>query len=255
MSDTPSDRRGDPRTELLLKVEYPSLDGFLQDYTGNISEGGTMLRSRRQLAVGDEVRLVMSFPGLLKPIHLRGSVRWVREDGGENAIGIEFDRDRASWGILDDLVQRIRSGDEQLVVPVTMRLLVVEDNQHVADLIRRGLEAYLRRESPQVAFEIDHAYDGVEALEALETKSYELVLVDVFLPRMDGETLVRRLRADERWAEMPIIALSSGDSRTCRALLAAGADFFLPKPLRLAELLDTMRKLVVALNPAPARGE
>jgi hypothetical protein len=66
------DRRTHPRTRLTLKVDYPSVDGFLQDYTINISRGGTMLRTHRHLQMGDWVELELSFPGLLSPISLKG---------------------------------------------------------------------------------------------------------------------------------------------------------------------------------------
>ena len=90
-SDDTRDRRRHPRTGLILKVDYPSADRFLRDYTLNISKGGTMLRTRRAVEVGDDVDLVLSFPGLLAPIGLRGEVRWAEEETNETQIvGILF---------------------------------------------------------------------------------------------------------------------------------------------------------------------
>ena len=246
--DSDDDRRIHARTNLVLKVEYGSLDGFLQDYTTNISQGGTMIRTSRSLVAGEEVELLLSFPGLLTTVALRGVVRWVQPAEGEDqAVGVEFDQKKeAEWQAIRELVQRIAAGAESVVVSATVRILVVEDNVHVANLIRRGLEAHLRRHAGNIAFETAHAGDGREALTMLEQEAFDLLMVDIYLPVMDGETLIRKLRADPRWATIPIIGVSAGGEALRQSVLAAGADFFLSKPIRLADVLSTMRKLVIS---------
>lgn len=243
------DRRTHPRTHLTLKVEYPSVEGFLQDYTINISKGGTMLRTRRRLAEGDQVDLVLSFPGLLEPLRLKGTVRWLRPDGPhDRTVGVAFDfTEGGAPQHLEALVGQLREGDPSVMAP-TVRLLVVEDNPHVARLIREGMLAYQHRSKDLTTFQIQHVANGKEALDLLLTESFDLLIVDVYLPVMDGETLISTLRGDQRWERLPIIAVSAGAQEAKQRALRAGADFFLDKPFRLSDILQTMRRLIASLQ-------
>ena len=248
MSDeTPSgeERRGDPRTRLTLKVDYPSVEGFLQDYTINISRGGTMLRTHRHLQMGDWVELVLSFPGLLEPISLKGEVRWVRLEGiEEQTVGVAFDfTDPSVRDRLETMVQALRDGDPSLIGP-TVRILVVEDNPYVARLIRDGLAGYHQRTGDHTTFTTEHASDGKEALSRLIDDDMDLLIVDIYLPVMDGVSLITTVRKDPRWQRLPIIAVSAGAQEAKQMALKAGADFFLDKPFRLSDVLDTMRRLL-----------
>ena len=230
--ETPSgeDRRVHPRTRLTLKVDYPSVEGFLQDYTINISRGGTMLRTHRHLQMGDWVELVLSFPGLLEPISLKGEVRWVRLEGiEEQTVGVAFD-------FTDPTVH-------ELIGP-TVRILVVEDNPYVARLIRDGLAGYHQRTGDHTTFTTEHAADGKEALSRLIDNDADLLIIDIYLPVMDGVSLITTVRKDPRWQKLPIIAVSAGAQEAKQMALKAGADFFLDKPFRLSDVLDTMRRLL-----------
>jgi uncharacterized protein (TIGR02266 family) len=243
--DSSKDHRTSPRAEILLKVEYHDAEGFLQDYTVNISRGGTMIRVNRELSESDRVELILSFPGLLAPITLTGIVRWVqREDAGDVTAGVEFEeQDPVEWTALDSLVLRIKAGDRSVLSPV-IRILLIEDNLHVARLISDGLNAYLRRSKENIAFETRHASNGREALTLLAEASYDVLLVDMFLPVMDGEALIREVRQNPQWERLPIIALSAGGTEIMEQAIAAGADFFLDKPIRLSDVLSTMNKLM-----------
>ena len=72
------------------------------------------------------------------------------------------------------------------------------------------------------------------------------MIVDIYLPVMDGDTLIRALRKQERFKDLPIIAVSSGAEEAKERALSAGADFFLDKPFRLSDVLVSMRRLVAA---------
>jgi uncharacterized protein (TIGR02266 family) len=245
--DTPSpeeERREHPRTRLTLKVDYPSVEGFLRDYTINISRGGTMLRTNRHLQVGDWVELVLSFPGLLEAISLKGEVRWVRLEGiEEQTVGVAFDLVDDTRAQLEGLVQALREGDPAVMAP-TVRILVVEDNPYVARLISDGLAGYHKRTGDHTTFTTDHARDGKEALTRLMDGSADLLIVDIYLPVMDGASLIRAVRKEPRWQDLPIIAVSAGAQDAKQMALSAGADFFLDKPFRLSDVLDTMRRLL-----------
>ncbi|HET9104028.1 MAG TPA: response regulator transcription factor [Solirubrobacteraceae bacterium] len=115
-----------------------------------------------------------------------------------------------------------------------MRVLIVEDEVKLAALIRRGM-----REEGLAA---DVAVTGEDALWMAASTAYEVVVLDVMLPGIDGFETCRRLRAQEVWS--PILMLTALDGVQERiAGLDGGADDYLVKPFSFAELLARMRAL------------
>jgi two-component system OmpR family response regulator len=115
-----------------------------------------------------------------------------------------------------------------------VRILVVEDEYRLAQLIERGLE-----EDGQA---VDLAASAEEALDWIETAGYDVILLDVMLPGMDGLALCRLLRA--RGVQAPVLLLTARDTIGDRvAGLDAGADDYLVKPFACAELLARIRAL------------
>ncbi|MCG8422748.1 MAG: response regulator [Proteobacteria bacterium] len=245
-----SDRRQHERSPVTLVVDYDGADDLVIDYTENLSCGGVFLNTTRQFAVGTQVHLVLSFPGLLKPINITGTVRWTRNhSGGERGVGVEFDQGEGRRS-LHDVVERVRMRDPN-VVSRLIRILVVEDNPHVAQLIRNGLRGSERREfGDEVAFNFRTAGNGREALEVLRSEPFDAVIVDVYLPIMDGANLISQIRNDDQLCQLPIMAVSAGGEGARDSALSAGADFFLEKPMRLRQVVDTMRKLIDLGSPA-----
>jgi CheY-like chemotaxis protein len=235
---------------LLLRVDYASAEGFVEDYRHNISHGDTVIRSTRDLDRGQALRLMIGFPGLLNPLHLEGRVSWRRTDpdgNAEVAYGIELFCEGGDWSQLPSIVERIDAGDTSLIASAVLRILVVEDNVHLAELIRRGLEAHLQRTGQDAAFEIHHAENGLQALEHMRAERYDLLIVDIFLPVLDGAELIRRVRTDSHNEGLPIIAISAAEESEALAM-DAGADFFIGKPIRLAQLLRTMDRLSLSVD-------
>jgi DNA-binding response OmpR family regulator len=123
-----------------------------------------------------------------------------------------------------------------------MRLLLVEDDA----LLGNGIEAGLK----QAGFAVDWAKDGREAQLALAATEYELVVLDLGLPRVTGMQVLRQLRGDG--SDLPVLALTARDTVRDRvAGLEAGADDYLIKPFDLAELVARIRAL---LRRAHGRG-
>ncbi len=239
--DSPSDKRRHHRAGVTLLVEYEGAEEFLVDYTDNLSTGGTFVATARELPVGSAVRLALSFPGLVESITNDGVVRWGRA-GDEPGVGIEF---LATEGQrrLATLIERIRARDPRVVARV-VRVLVVEDNPHVAAFIGEGLAGSSRR-SADVSFAVRTATNGKDALALLEQERFDALIIDVYLPVIDGAHVIEQLRQRLGLRDLPVIAVSAGGEAARTAALAAGANIFIDKPMRLRQVIDTMRTLLV----------
>ena len=133
------------------------------------------------------------------------------------------------------------------------RVLVAEDSPDNRTLI----SAFLRREP----YENDFAENGEIALERFRSQAYDLVLMDIQMPKMDGLTATRSIRqweADHTMGHTPVIALTASVLEDdVGATLAAGCDLHLPKPIKKLNLLDAMRSatpLLRAHTPVSAHG-
>ena len=123
----------------------------------------------------------------------------------------------------------------------TGRVLVVEDDADITDVLRRTLR--------QEGHEVRSAADGAEALEVAEDFVPDLVILDLGLPKLDGVEVCRRLRSD---GDVPILMLTARDALDSRVEgLDSGADDYLVKPFEREELLARLRAL---LRRRPPRG-
>jgi uncharacterized protein (TIGR02266 family) len=245
MSTDKTDARKHPRSEILLKVEYPGYEDFLHDFTENISKGGTFVYSEREWQVGDRLRLTLSFPGLLRPIQLRGEVAWMRKEP-DRGIGVRFlfDENPDSEQRLIDLVRAIERGESSTLAR-RIRILVVEDNQFIQKLLRDGLDSLARKRlSDAVTLIFREAANGFEGLEMLLKEPVDLLVCDLYLPVLDGFELIRRTRATFPKGTLPILAFSAGGTEAGRRALGLGADIFLDKPLRLTKVFETIMDLL-----------
>jgi two-component system, cell cycle response regulator DivK len=120
-----------------------------------------------------------------------------------------------------------------------MKILVAEDNPANRELIREILEGQ--------GYEVLEAVNGLEALEQIEEKLPDLVLMDIQMPLIDGFETVSKLRKDARFAKLPVIALTAyamtGDEEKARM---AGFDGYLSKPMDVRQLLQYLEQFSAA---------
>jgi len=121
-----------------------------------------------------------------------------------------------------------------------MRVLVVEDDSRLLRTVRRGLEAE--------GFAVDTAADGVEAEWLASENAYDVMVLDVMLPGIDGLELCARLRRAGNWTPVLVLTARSDSEDVVRAL-DTGADDFLAKPFAYAVLLARVRALVRRAAP------
>ena len=115
-----------------------------------------------------------------------------------------------------------------------MRVLIVEDDHRLATSMRQGLE--------EAGFAADTVYDGEEAVAAALTTDYDVILLDVMLPKLDGIEVSRQLRSHRMHA--PILMLTARDSLEDKVLgLERGADDYLVKPFALREVVARIKAL------------
>jgi heavy metal response regulator len=116
-----------------------------------------------------------------------------------------------------------------------MKILVVEDEKKVASFIKRGLE--------EEKYEVITIHDGEDGLNTASEKSFDLIILDVMLPKMDGVTIMKELRA--RKVLTPVLMLTAkGEVDDIVAGLDSGSDDYLTKPFAFAELLARVRALL-----------
>jgi len=116
-----------------------------------------------------------------------------------------------------------------------MRILVVDDDAHVARSVRRGLEGE--------GYAVDVAFDGTEGHWLASENPYDAMVLDSMLPGISGDELCARLRAAGVWTPILMLTARSGESDEAQAL-DAGADDFLSKPFSYVVLLARLRALL-----------
>lgn len=110
-------------------------------------------------------------------------------------------------------------------------ILVVDDEKPIVDIIKFNLE--------KEGYKISTAFDGEDALNKIKNESYDMVLLDVMLPKMDGFTVCKKVR---EFSELPIIMITARTEEVDKVLgLELGADDYITKPFGIRELIARIR--------------
>jgi len=121
------------------------------------------------------------------------------------------------------------------------KILVVEDNQDNREMVVKVLKFN--------GYQVVEAVDGEEAIEKARTEHPDLILLDIFLPKMDGYEATRRLKGDTSLRNIPIIALTAHAMKgSMEEALAAGCDGYISKPIDVRELPKQIQHF---LKPRP----
>jgi two-component system, OmpR family, alkaline phosphatase synthesis response regulator PhoP len=116
-----------------------------------------------------------------------------------------------------------------------LSILLVEDEENIHETLRLNLELE--------GYEVTSAYDGIQALKAVQDEYFDLIIMDIMIPEIDGISVTQNIRLTNN--EVPILILSAKNSSADRVLgLKKGADDYLTKPFDLEELLLRVQKLI-----------
>jgi len=140
--------------------------------------------------------------------------------------------------VSDGRIERVRQAGADVAAVRRKRVLVVDDSLTVRELERKLLAGR--------GYDVSVAVDGMDGWNVLHAESFDLLITDVDMPRMDGIELVTRLRGDARLAQMPVMIVSYKDREQDRERgMQAGADYYLAKgSFHDTALLDAVRDLI-----------
>ena len=117
------------------------------------------------------------------------------------------------------------------------KILIVDDSKMVRDLLSITVRS--------AGYDCAGAESGIEALEEMAKSNFDLALVDLNMPRMDGYTLIRRIRSDEAWKDIKIIIITTEEeARDMEKGYEAGANLYLVKPIEEDELNAHIQMLI-----------
>jgi DNA-binding response OmpR family regulator len=122
------------------------------------------------------------------------------------------------------------------------RILIVEDEPNIVE----SLSFILRR----AGFEVDTVTDGAEALDRVRRQAFEVLVLDIMLPGMNGLDVLKAIRSDQALSSLPVIVLTAkGQANDRRTAEAIGANAFITKPFSNADVVERVSRLAQANDP------
>lgn len=196
--------------------------------------------------IGETVHMRLSFPNAVDPIDVVVEVVQVRLSSGPGTpsgfVAVFVEESEAGRRALDEIAHKLTGPRPPSTPPRELSVLLVEDNRLIRDMFAYAVQRYFEQRAGKVR--LDQATNTDVAWTMLETGSYDLVIVDYFLPTDHGAALISKLRGDVRLSKTSVVAISIGGQEVRRETLEAGADIFLHKPIVLKELFYTLEFLM-----------
>ena len=235
------DRRGFPRTGLQLPVhltvassDAPEADVEVRGVTVDMSRGGCAVVVDREL--GNEGRCIVRFPpgdGRVEPDTVEARICGSRLLDDGFLVNLEFDAP------LDTLRIAARATPRADPAASRHKVLIVDDQTGIRSVLARHLESH--------GFSVRTARDGEEAFRLILRELPDVMLLDLYLPRLNGHDLLRRMREAE--IEVGLIFTMSGyaDTRDAQECLRLGATDHLLKPL---DIVNVHRSIMLRLDAA-----
>lgn len=198
-------------------------------------------------AIGEIANLRLSFPRTVRPLLVSVRVRQVRLSTGPGSppgfvadfeIDTEDDKQK-----LAELARRVRPASGMAPPSREASVLLVEDNQLIRDMFAYAVERYFGQRASKVR--LAQAPTVAAAWRQLDaTRRFDLAVIDHMLPDQTGSSLIASLRRNNAYRRMPVVGMSVGGSDVRKAMLEAGADLFLHKPIVLKDLFCTIEFLM-----------
>jgi DNA-binding response OmpR family regulator len=241
-----------PPDELILRAELFYKGRRIVAHTMEVSATSALIRTDESIRIGDRLFVRLSFPGLLEPFDIEGHVasKHAPAARGEPAgitLALVFVSESDEMRFRD-LIEGNASPEEAATGRMVYRVLLVEDSETTRDVM---LFEARRHCGSNRQLHLDFAENAEEGWEMLQRGGYHLAIIDHYLPGMTGTDLVKRVRVARAVAGMPILAVSAGGASVREAMVAAGADVFLDKPVGVRTLFATLDRLLAHLGHAP----
>jgi CheY-like chemotaxis protein len=155
-----------------------------------------------------------------------------------------------SWRARDEASIIVSVGSEHSqaasgTAPSGYRVLIVEDNPHIIEMYSYVLKKLAANElKGATPLEVHFAADGHAAMALLTDSEFHLVMTDLYMPVMDGFQLIEKIRSEPRLKALPVVAISAGGQDAKDRAVKLGVTSYLKKPVRFADVMDTVKTLL-----------
>jgi CheY-like chemotaxis protein len=229
------------RHRLILRAELTVEGETLVTRTRELTAEEVVVPTSSLPPLGTPVSLRLSFPGLVEAFEIDGVVTAHHASDGPGeapALTVSF---RDATASARDRFARLMAPQSRSHAPTAgFHILIVEDNGMIRDMFAYGVHKYFKTRG---SVKVDVAPDGAAAWDLLVAAPYDLAIVDYYLPVVNGAQLIERIRHDDRFVTLPVVAISIGGEDARSASITAGADLFLDKPVVLRDLFATLDRL------------
>jgi uncharacterized protein (TIGR02266 family) len=240
-----ANKRNHPRVDAVFQVRYEDVSQ-LADYTENLCEDGVFIATWREFKPGEVVMFELSFPGLVKPIHLSGEVIWRRSaeslgDLQSPGIGVRFNfRDDTEQQWLGELLRKLGAKGPAKAVPSAKEgksfvILIAEDNPKTLTLYLQALQQTVG----SIQISSIGAADETQAWKELQQRQVDLLVIEWRLCSKVGFDILQLIRSSPSTAKLSIVVIGSDEDEQKQALTAS-ADVFLRRPVPAKGLLNTI---------------